>query len=90
MSAHSLVVAPLLLALAVTARAEAPGVLTRAPAVIAPATPEYPAAAKARGISGEVTLELDVSSTGEVLAARPDHPEAIARLDPDPVRSGSW
>ncbi len=70
MSAHGLLVAPLLLALAVTARAEAPGVLTRAPAVIVPATPEYPDAAKARGISGEVTLELDVSSTGEVLAAR--------------------
>ena len=64
--------APLLLALAVAARAEEPaaGVLTRAPAVVAPATPEYPADAKARGLSGEVTLELDVSAEGEVVAAR--------------------
>ncbi len=66
--------APLLLALAlaVPARAEEPatGVLTRAPAVVSPATPDYPEAAKARGLSGEVTLELDVSALGEVVGAR--------------------
>jgi TonB family protein len=69
--------APLLLALAaVAARADEPaaGVLTRAPAVVTPATPEYPPDAKAAGISGEVTLELDVSATGEVMAARVSKP----------------
>jgi TonB family protein len=72
MSTRTLLV-PLLLALAVTARAEEPapaGVLTRPPAVTVPVTPEYPAAAKAAGISAEVTLELDLSATGEVTAAR--------------------
>jgi TonB family protein len=48
----------------------AAGVLTRAPAVLAAATPEYPADAKARGLSAEVVLELDVGADGEVLAAR--------------------
>lgn len=63
----------LLLSLAAAAaRAEEPaaGVLTRAPAVVAEATPEYPPDAKASGISGEVVLELDVGEAGEVLAAR--------------------
>lgn len=66
----------LLLALAVAARAEEPaaGVLTRAPAVVTPATPAYPEDAKARGVSGEVTLELDVSAEGEVVAARVTKP----------------
>jgi TonB family protein len=74
MSIRCLLLAPLLAALAVTARAEEPpaagGVLTRPPAVVVPATPEYPAAARARGLSGEVTLELDVSEVGSVTAAR--------------------
>jgi TonB family protein len=73
MSFRSVLLAPLLLALAVTARAGEPppaGVLTKAPAVVLPATPAYPEAAKARGISGEVTLELDVSEVGSVTAAR--------------------
>jgi TonB family protein len=73
MSIRSLLLAPLLVALAVTARAGEPpaeGVLTKAPAVIAPATPEYPEAAKARGLSGEVVLELDVSELGTVTDAR--------------------
>jgi TonB family protein len=61
-----------LLAASSAARAEdaAPGALTRAPAVIEPATPEYPEAAKARGLSGEVVLELDISAEGQVLDAR--------------------
>ncbi len=61
-----------LLATAGGARAdEVPaGVLTRAPAVVEPAGPGYPEEAKAQGISGEVVLELDVSSEGEVLQAR--------------------
>jgi TonB family protein len=46
------------------------GTLTRAPAVVEPATPEYPDAAKAQGISGEVALELDVSAEGRVMDAR--------------------
>ena len=68
-----LLAAPLLLALAALARAGEPpatGVLTKAPAVVVPATPEYPEAAKARGISAEVTLELDVSEVGSVTDAR--------------------
>lgn len=75
MSATKLL-ALLLLALPVAARAEEPaaGVLTRAPAVVTPATPAYPEDAKARGISGEVTLELDVSAGGEVVAARVTKP----------------
>ena len=64
----------LLLLVAATAMARAeepgPGALTRAPAVAEPATPEYPADAKAQGISGEVVLELDLSAEGTVLAAR--------------------
>ena len=48
----------------------APGALTRAPAVVDAATPEYPEAAKAQGISGEVLLELDLSAEGQVQAAR--------------------
>jgi TonB family protein len=64
---------PLLLLLAAAAtRAEdaAPGTLTRAPAVVEPATPESPADAKAAGVSGEVVLELDISADGQVLDAR--------------------
>ncbi len=62
----------LVLAAAAVARAEepAPGVLTKAPAVVEPAVPEYPPDAKARGLSAEVVLELDVSEAGEVLEAR--------------------
>ena len=60
-----------LLAAASAARGEdAPGTLTRAPAVVEPSTPEYPEAAKAQGLSGEVVLELDVSEEGQVLDAR--------------------
>jgi TonB family protein len=72
MSSRRFLVAPLLVALAVPARAAdpRPAALTRAPAVIAPATPEYPPAARARHLSGEVVLELDLSETGTVLAAR--------------------
>ena len=50
------------------------GILTRAPAVIEPAVPEYPEEAKARGISGEVVLELDLSADGRVLGARVARP----------------
>jgi TonB family protein len=63
----------LLLAAGAAARAEdapPPGTLTRAPAVVEPATPEYPEAAKAGGISGEVVLELDLSTEGQVTDAR--------------------
>ncbi len=58
--------------LAARARAEeaAQGVLTRAPAVVEPAAPDYPEDAKARGLSAEVVLELDVSEAGEVLDVR--------------------
>jgi TonB family protein len=68
----SVFLAPVLLALALTARAGEPasGVLTKPPSVVAPAVPEYPPDAKARGLSAEVVLELDVAETGEVLAAR--------------------
>lgn len=62
--------AAMLLALATVARADDPGALTRAPAVLEPATPEYPPDAKARGLSGEVVLEVDVAAGGEVLDAR--------------------
>ena len=65
---------PLLLAIALAAAARgdepAQGVLTRAPAVVTPATPEYPADAKARGVSAEVVLELDLAADGTVAAAR--------------------
>jgi TonB family protein len=47
-----------------------PGTLTRAPSVVEPATPEYPAGASAAGVSGEVVLEIDISPAGEVLDAR--------------------
>jgi TonB family protein len=70
---HRLAVLPaVLVALAAAPRGAgaAEGVLTRAPAVVEPATPEFPAEARARGISGEVTLELDVGDDGRVLAAR--------------------
>lgn len=62
----------LLVSLAAVARAEAPagGVVTRLPEVTEPAVPEYPPEAKARGLSAEVVLELDVSEEGKVLAAR--------------------
>lgn len=60
----------LLLAARPGAADEPAGVLTRAPAVVEAATPEYPAEAKARGRSGEVVLELDVGADGQVLAAR--------------------
>jgi TonB family protein len=62
----------LLAAAAATAAEDAPpaGTLTRAPAVIEPATPEYPEAAKAAGVSGEVVLELDLSTDGQVIDAR--------------------
>jgi TonB family protein len=52
----------------------AQGVLTRAPAVIDPAVPEYPAEAKTRGIAGEVVLELELSDDGRVLDARVARP----------------
>ncbi len=60
------------IAAAAAAQAEdaAAGALTRPPAVLEPAVPEYPEDAKARGISGEVVLELDVSAEGQVLEAR--------------------
>jgi TonB family protein len=52
------------------AAADAPqGVLTRAPAVVAPAEPEYPAEARAQGLAGAVTLELELSEQGEVTEA---------------------
>lgn len=50
--------------------ADAPaGQLTRAPAVVAPATPEYPADARAQGLTGRVTLEIEISDQGEVTDA---------------------
>jgi TonB family protein len=66
----------LLLAAASLARAEdaAPGTLTRAPAVIEPATPDYPEAAKVQGLSGEVVLELDLAADGQVTDARVTRP----------------
>jgi TonB family protein len=65
-----------LLAAAPAAGAEdaAPGTLTRAPAVTVPATPEYPEAAKAQGLSGEVVLELDLGADGQVTDARVTRP----------------
>jgi TonB family protein len=72
MSAPKLLALLLLALAAAGARAEEPaaGALTRAPAVVTPAIPEYPADARARGVSGEVTLELDLSAEGVVVAAR--------------------
>ncbi|HET6437728.1 MAG TPA: TonB family protein [Anaeromyxobacter sp.] len=43
-----------------------PGQLTRAPVLLAPAEPEYPAQARAEGLAGQVTLEIEISETGEV------------------------
>ena len=58
-----------------TPAADAPeGVLTRAPAVIEPAEPEYPAEARREGLGGEVTLELEISETGEVTDAAVTRP----------------
>jgi TonB family protein len=49
---------------------EAPsGQLTRAPAVVEPATPEYPAEARAQGVTGQVTLEIEISDQGAVTDA---------------------
>jgi TonB family protein len=45
------------------------GVLTRAPAVVAPVEPEYPAEARAAGLEGAVTLELELSDAGDVTDA---------------------
>lgn len=60
-----------LVAAGITAAEDAAqGVLTRPPAVAEQAVPEYPEEAKAKGISGEVVLELDVSAEGEVQDAR--------------------
>jgi TonB family protein len=61
-------------AAAVRGEDAAQGVLTRAPAVIEPAIPEYPEQAKAQVLSGEVVLELDVSVEGRVLGARVERP----------------
>ncbi|MBI5070107.1 MAG: TonB-dependent receptor [Deltaproteobacteria bacterium] len=64
----------LLLALAAAgpglAVAQSPGALTRAPAVVEPAAPVYPPAARAAGRSAEVVLELELSAEGRVAAAR--------------------
>jgi len=62
---------PALLALiAPFARAEeASGVLTRPPAVVEPAEPEYPREAREAGLGGAVVLELEVSETGDVAVA---------------------
>jgi TonB family protein len=46
-----------------------PGQLTRAPAVVEPATPEYPAEAQAQGIAGVVTLEIEIDEYGQVVDA---------------------
>jgi TonB family protein len=45
------------------------GVLTRAPAVVEAAEPEYPAAAREEGVTGQVTLELEISAEGDVTDA---------------------
>ena len=54
-----------------TARGDEPaaGVLTRVPAVLAPAVPEYPAEAKAAGVAGVVELEIEISEIGVVTDA---------------------
>ena len=73
---HSLAALALLgslLGVAVSARAETEpkesGILTCAPAVVQPAEPEYPDAARAAGLSGVVTLEIEISETGAVTDA---------------------
>jgi TonB family protein len=48
---------------------EAAGVLTRAPTIVEAAEPEFPEAARAAGITGAVTLELEISETGAVTDA---------------------
>jgi TonB family protein len=72
MRSSRLLILPLLLGAAALTRAEEPaaGALTRAPAVISQVAPEYPPEAKARGLSAEVVLELDLSEQGEVAGAR--------------------
>jgi TonB family protein len=54
--------------------AEPTGVLTRAPEVVAPAEPEYPAEARSQELTGEVTLELEISDQGEVTEATVTQP----------------
>lgn len=44
-------------------------VLTKAPTVITPATPEYPAEARAQGLTASVTLQLVISEAGQVTDA---------------------
>ena len=51
------------------ARAEEPGVLTKPPAVVTDAVPEFPEAARAEGATGVVALELEISETGAVTDA---------------------
>jgi TonB family protein len=51
------------------AEGEEGGVLTRAPSVIRPAEPEYPEPARAAGLTGAVTLEIEISEAGEVTDA---------------------
>jgi TonB family protein len=57
------------LPLPVRAEQAAAGVVTRAPQLLEAAQPEYPQQAQAEGVSGEVTLKIDISETGEVVAA---------------------
>jgi TonB family protein len=45
------------------------GALTKAPAVVTPAQPEYPPEAKAQGLTGAVTLQIEISATGQVVDA---------------------
>jgi TonB family protein len=49
--------------------AEATGVLTKPPAVVTPAQPEYPADARAQGLTGQVSLQLEISAEGAVTDA---------------------
>ena len=56
------------------AAAEPAGVLTKAPAVVEPAEPVYPTEAKAQGLTGEVTLDLEVSEQGLVTDAQVTQP----------------
>ncbi|HVO19140.1 MAG TPA: TonB family protein [Anaeromyxobacter sp.] len=57
-----------------SAAEEPAGVLTRAPAVVEPAEPAYPPEAKAQGLTGQVTLELEISEQGQVTAAEVTRP----------------
>jgi TonB family protein len=66
----ALLISFILLSAGVARAAEPTGVLTRIPAVVVPATPEYPPDAKALGVSGDVVLEIDVADDGRVLDAR--------------------